>query len=708
MSAKTSSNSRVIVKEEFHGSELSFESGWVAKQAHGSVIVRAGDTVVLCTVCTAPPREGQSFFPMVCEYQEKSYAAGKIPGGFFKREGRPAEHEILTCRLIDRPIRPMFPKGFMDEVQIITTVLSCDEVNEPYTLAICGASAALHISQLPFLGPVAAVKVGRIDGKHVINPSPEEQKKSDIDMVVAATKDSIVMVEGGAQFVPDTEVLKALNFGHEEIKKIISLQEDLRSKVGVEKVEFVPVEDDKALAEKISSFATPKIIEALKITSKHDRKESISAVKADFIESLSEEEAEERRSEINDIFAGIVKHQSRAMIINSKTRIDGRGLTDVRPIECEVGFIPRAHGSALFTRGETQAIVTTTLGTSADTQRIDTLMAKTGEERNFMLHYNFPPYCTGEVKMMRGTARREVGHGALAQRAVEKILPGEDYPYVVRIVSDVTESNGSSSMASVCGGSLSLMDAGVPVKDAVGGVAMGLIKEGEDVAVLTDILGDEDHFGDMDFKVCGSKEGITALQMDIKCTGLSQETMEKALQQAKDGRTHIINEMEKAISKPRQEMSQHAPQIHTMKVNPDKIRDIIGPGGKTIRSIVETTGVKIDVEDDGTVRIASSDGASSKRAIEIIEGLTEEAEIGKVYAGVVKKIVDFGAFVEILPGVEGLVHISQLEDKRVEKVADVVSEGEEVMVRVLDIDRQGKIRLSRKDAMESSEGAAAH
>jgi len=702
MSLKTSENSRVVVKEDFHGSELSFESGWVAKQAGGAVIVRAGDTVVLCTVCTAPPREGQSFFPMVCEYQEKAYAAGKIPGGFFKREGRPGELEILACRLIDRPIRPMFPDGFMNEVQIICSVLSCDEVNEPYTLAICGASAALHISNLPFMGPIAAVKVGRVDGKHVINPTPEELEKSDIDMIVAGTSESIVMVEGGAEFVPDTEVLTALNYGHEEIKKIIALQETLRSKVGVEKEEFVPEEKNEALISRVESLASDKIVASLDITSKSDRKAAVKEIKTEVREALAEE-FPDQEEEIGDLFGSLLKKKSREMVVTKKTRIDGRGLRDVRPIECEVGIIPRAHGSALFTRGETQAIVTTTLGTSADTQRIESLMNKTSEERDFMLHYNFPPYCTGEAKMMRGTSRREVGHGALARRAVEKILPGEDYPYVVRIVSDVTESNGSSSMASVCGGALSLMDAGVPVKNNVGGVAMGLIKEGEDIAVLTDILGDEDHFGDMDFKVCGSKEGITALQMDIKCTGLSQETMEKALEQAREGRSHIISEMEKAISKPREELSQYAPQIKTMKINPDKIRDIIGPGGKTIRSIVETTGVKIDVEDDGTVSIASSDAASCKRAMEIIEGLTEEAEIGKIYAGVVKKVVDFGAFVEILPGVEGLVHISQLEDKRVEKVTDVVNEGEEVMVRVLDIDKQGKIRLSRKDAMEASQ-----
>jgi len=707
MTQKTGANSRTIIKENFHGTELSFESGWGAKQASGSVIVRAGDTMVLCTVCQADPRPGQSFFPMTVEYQERGYAAGKIPGGFFKREGRPGAQEILGCRLIDRPIRPFWPKGFMDEVQIICSVISYDGENEPYTMAICGASAALHISNMPFLGPVAAVKVGRVDGKLVINPKPAEMEKSDIEMVVAGTSESIVMVEGGAEFVPDNEVLDALNFGHEEIKKLIAMQEELRGKVGVEKQEFIPVEPDADLVSKIEGQIADKIKATLKVTDKHERKVGVKAVKTAMKESLladlGEEAFAEKEGEIGGIFDAYLKQASRRMILDEKVRIDGRDFTTVRPIECEVGLVPRAHGSALFTRGETQAIVTATLGTSVDAQRIDNIVTP-GQEKTFLLHYNFPPYCTGEAKMLRGTSRREVGHGALAERALERVIPSqEEFPYVIRIVSDVTESNGSSSMASVCGGTLSMLQAGVPLDKPVSGVAMGLIKDGDDIAVLTDILGDEDHFGDMDFKVCGTREGITALQMDIKCTGLSKETMQSALQQAKDGRVHILDEMAKAITEPSKELSEFAPQIKTIKINPDKIRDIIGPGGKTIRSITESTGVKIDIDDTGSVSIASSDRDSIKRAIDIIEGLTEEAEIGKIYAGVVKKIMDFGAFVEILPGIEGLVHISQLEEKRVENVSDIVSEGEEVMVRVLDIDKQGKIRLSRKEALQDSQ-----
>lgn len=706
MEQKNSANSKVVVSEDFHGVDLSFESGWVAKQASGSVIVRAGGTMVLCTVCSADAREGQNFFPMTVEYQEKAYAAGKIPGGFFKREGRPGEQEILACRLIDRPIRPFWPKGYMNEVQIICSVLSYDKENIPYTLAICGASAALHISDLPFQGPIAAVRVGRVDGKLIINPKPAQVEKCDIDMIVAATKEAIVMVEGGAQFVPDKEVLEALYFGHEEIKKLIALQEDLRSKVGKEKTEFIPVEKDAALVEKVQAALSGGINEAIKVRDKGERKAAISelksSVKESLLSSLGEEAFAEASGDISDIFDSELKSASRKMIVDEKIRIDGRDFSTVRPIECDVDVIPRAHGSSLFTRGETQAYVTTTLGTSVDSQRIDNLV-HSDEEKTFLLHYNFPPYCTGEAKMLRGTSRREVGHGALAERALRPIVPSQkDFPYVLRIVSDITESNGSSSMASVCGGTLSMMQAGVPVKEPVSGIAMGLIKEGEKIAVLTDILGDEDHFGDMDFKVCGSKDGITALQMDIKCTGLSRETMEQALEQAREGRVHILDEMAKAISEPNKELSQFAPQIRSIKINPDKIRDIIGPGGKTIRSITESTGVKIDIEDNGTVNIASDDGESIKRAMDIIEGLTEEAEIGKIYAGVVKKVMNFGAFVEILPGVEGLCHISELENKRVEKVEDVVNEGEEVMVRVLDIDKQGKIRLSRKEALQDS------
>lgn len=704
MAFKSSAELRQTVELPFHGRTLSFESGWMAKQSDGAVVVRSGDTMVLCTVCRADPRPDQSFFPLVCEYQEKGYSAGKIPGGFFKREGRPAEHEILTCRLIDRPIRPLFPDGFMDEVQIICTVVSVDEENEPYTLAICGASAALHISSLPFLGPIAGVKVGRVEGEFICNPSPKQQALSDIDLVVAGTSESLVMVEGGAQIVPEREVIDALYFGHDEIRKIIAAQEQLRELVGKEKVEFVAPEKDQSLVQRVTELAGTKVEEALNVSEKHARREAISQIHADVEEALGEE-FEERKGEVSEIFSKLIKEASRKQIITTNSRLDNRGPEDVRPIECQVGVLPRAHGSALFTRGETQALVSSTLGTAADAQRVDNIVAQ--EDKSFMLHYNFPPYCTGEVKMMRGTARREVGHGALAERALRPAIPSKDFPYVIRIVSEVLESNGSSSMASVCGGSLSLMDAGISIKDAVAGVAMGLIKEGEEVRILTDILGDEDHFGDMDFKVCGTKDGITALQMDIKCTGLSREIMERALEQAKNGRLHILGEMAKAIAEPRTNMSEYAPSIQTISINPDKIKDVIGPGGKTIRSIVESTGVKIDIENDGTVLIASSDQEASKRAIEIINGLTEEAEIGKIYCGVVKRIADFGAFVEILPGIEGLVHISQLEDRHVKNVTDIVKEGDEVMVRVLDIDRQGRIRLSRKEAMQAQEEANA-
>ncbi|MFN8388865.1 MAG: polyribonucleotide nucleotidyltransferase [Bdellovibrionota bacterium] len=698
MTQKLSEQHRVVEEISFHGSNLSIESGWIAKQAGGSVIVRQGDTMILVTVCTAPARKDQDFFPLTVEYQEKAYAAGRIPGGFFKREGRPAESEILVCRLIDRPIRPLFPEGYLDEVQVICTVMSADGIHSPDVLAICGASAALHVSSAPFLGPIAGVRVGRINEKLVINPPRAETASSDLDFVIAGTKEAIVMVEGGAKMVPEAEVLEALYFGHQELQKIIEMQERLRAKVGKQKQEFTPPVADPALVARIKDVVGDKYDKAFSVRNKAERHDAMDAVKTEVMTAVAAE-FPEREKEAKNILHDLAYQISREKLVREKVRIDGRSLTQVRPIECETGVIPRAHGSALFTRGETQAIVTTTLGTSMDAQRIDALTEQT--EKTFMLHYNFPPYSTGEVKMVRGTGRRETGHGALAERALRPMIPsGKEFPYVVRIVSDITESNGSSSMASVCGGSMSLMDAGVKIAEPVGGVAMGLIKEGDQVAVLTDILGDEDHFGDMDFKVCGTKSGITAIQMDIKCTGLSRETMTQALEQAREARIHILGEMAKAIAQPRGEMSKYAPSIKTIKINPDKIRDVIGPGGKTIRSITETTGVKIDISDDGTVNIASSDQEASKRAIDIIMGLTEEAEVGKVYTGVVKRIMDFGAFVEILPGTEGLVHISQLAHERVNQVTDILKEGDEVAVRVLDIDKQGRIRLSRKEAME--------
>lgn len=705
MSFKSSKELKVVVSGDVDGKTISFESGWIAKQAGGSVIARQGDTMVLCTVCSADPRPGQNFFPLTVEYQEKTYAAGKIPGGFFKREARPGEHEILTCRIIDRPIRPMFPDGYMDEVQIICTVISADSENSPDMLALCGASAALSISSLPFMGPVSGVRVGRKDGKFFVNGTPADYKDSDIDLVVAGTSDAIAMVEAGAKMVSESDMLDALDFGHAQIKQINKLQLDLQAKVGKEKVEFVAPEVPADIEARVAAILGNRLSEALAIKEKKARGTMLSELKAEVVAALAEE-FPEQEAVIKDIVSAKSKKAARLQTVNQRIRIDGRDLTTVRPIECEIDILPRVHGSALFTRGETQSIVTTTLGTGDDAQMIDRLSGKT--DRYFMLHYNFPPYCTGEAKMLRGTSRREVGHGALAYRALEQVLPDQtEFPYVIRVVSDVTESNGSSSMASVCGGSMSMAAAGVGIKDMVGGVAMGLIKEGDKFAVLTDILGDEDHYGDMDFKVCGTKQGITALQMDIKCDGLTREIMEQALEQARQARLHILGEMAKAIATPRTELSKYAPQIRSIKINPDKIRDVIGSGGKTIRSICESTGTKIDIQDDGTIKIAAPDGDAIARAIEIIEGLTAEAEIGKIYQGIVKKIVDFGAFVEILPGVEGLLHISQISNERVKAVEDVLSEGEQVPVRVLDIDRAGKIRLSRKEALDAIQEATA-
>ncbi|MCC6932119.1 MAG: polyribonucleotide nucleotidyltransferase [Deltaproteobacteria bacterium] len=692
-----SKESRVIVECPFHGATLSFESGWVAKQAHGAVIARHGDTMVLATACYAKKDGEQDFFPLTVDYQEKAYSAGKIPGGYIKREGRLAEHEILICRLIDRPIRPLFPDGYCDEVQVLVTVLSADGVHNTDTLAICAASAALHVSEIPFGGPIAGVRVGRVNGKLMINPCAEDLEAADINMVVAGSKDAIVMVEGGAKFVPEAEVLDALYYGHEEIKKVCALQEELRAKVGKAKIAFQSPTADTAFVSKVEGIVGGKLGEALRIAGKHERRDTIAAIETEAAAALEAEYPESKKL-VHNHFEGWISQLMRQRILDEAVRIDGRKLDQVRPIEIEMGIIPRAHGSALFTRGETQAIVTTTIGTSDDAQRIDGLHFQ--YEKEFMLHYNFPPYSTGEVKGIRGTGRREIGHGALAERALYQAIPKKNFPYVVRIVSDITESNGSSSMASVCGGCLSLMDAGIPIKEHVAGVAMGLIKDGERVAILTDILGDEDHFGDMDFKVCGSDKGITALQMDIKCSGLSKDTMDKALQQARGGRIHILEKMKEAMPAHREQLSALAPSIQSFKINPDKIRDVIGPGGKMIRSIVESTGVKIDIEDSGIVNVASSDAKAAQKAIEIIKGLTEEAEIGKVYKGIVKRIVDFGCFVEILPNVEGLVHISQLDHSRVQNVSDIVLEGDEINVRVLDIDRQGRIRLSRKDAMD--------
>jgi len=689
-----------IVERQFHGRTLKIESGRIAKQAAGSALVTYGDTMVLVTACYGPEKD-VDFFPLTVDYFEKTYAAGKIPGGFFRREGKLSEKETLVSRLIDRPCRPLFPENFHREVQVIATVLSADDENDSDTLAMVGASAALTVSDLPFEGPISGVRVGRINGKLVINPKQSELPQSDLNFIVAGTKEAIVMVEGGAQEVPEAEVLGALFYAHEELQVINEMQRELQSKVGQPKMEVSAKPYDETLYAAMVKFVSPRISEAVKVREKQARGEAVSAAKQGLIAEFVK--AEDLNSAAVAKLAAKVFEDThykvvRDLALYQGVRLDGRNTTTVRPIAIETGWLPRTHGSALFTRGETQSIVVATLGTESEAQRIDSLMGE--GNKTFMLHYNFPPFSVGETKPMRGPGRREIGHGALAERAVRAILPdAKSFPYVVRIVSEITESNGSSSMATVCGSSLSLMDAGVPIKAPVAGVAMGLIKSDDKYVVLTDILGDEDHLGDMDFKVCGTNKGITALQMDIKIKGLDREIMDKAMSQARDGRLHILGEMGKAISSPRSALSKFAPKIVTIKINPDKIRDVIGPGGKTIRSITESCGVKMEVTDDGTVSIASNDDAKVKNAIAIIESLTQEAVVGKIYKGIVKRLADFGAFVEIIPGTDGLVHISQISEEKIRRVDDVLSEGDEVMVKVLEIDRQGKIRLSMKEAI---------
>lgn len=686
------------IELEYHGRPLSIEVGRMAKQADGAALVRYGETVVLVTSVAAKELMGDTdFFPLTVDYQEKTFAAGKIPGGFFKREGRPSEKEILTCRLIDRSIRPLFSDGLRCETQVIATVLSADRENDPDVVAMLGASVALEVSDIPFNGPLAGVRIGRVQGEWVINPTQSQLQDSDIDIFLSGSRDAIVMVEGGARMVPEDMILEALFLGHEAIQPLLDVQEEIKREVGKSKRSIPPVEPDKGMIQRVEELARDKILQAIAIPEKQERYQRLDEVKGEVLSQALLEDPE-REKEIRAIFEELKRNYFRQLIIKERRRIDGRGLKEVRPITCEVEVLPRTHGSALFTRGETQALVVTTLGTTSDEQKIDALI---GEHfKKFMLHYNFPPFSTGEVKFLRGPSRREIGHGALAERALLPVLPKEEeFPYTIRIVSEVLESNGSTSMATVCGGSLSLMDAGVPIAAPVAGIAMGLIKEGDQVRVLSDILGDEDHLGDMDFKVAGTREGITALQMDIKIAGVTREVMREALYQAKEGRIGILEVMDATISEPRREISGHAPRIITLKVKPEKIREIIGPGGKVIRGIVEETGVKMDVEDDGTVTIASSDEAATRKAVEMVQRITAEAEIGKIYRGTVRKIVDFGAFVEILPGTDGLVHISQLAPERVRRVADVLKEGDEVLVKVLEIDRQGKIKLSRKEAL---------
>lgn len=689
------------VTSNIDGKILNIETGRVACESSGAVVVTMGETVVLVTaVSTDEVREGIDFLPLTVDFQEMSYAAGKIPGNFFRRDmGRPSEKEMLTSRLIDRPLRPLFPDNYNFETQVIASVLSFDKENDPDPLGILGASAAITISDIPFGGPVGSVRVGRVDGKFIAFPTLEEQERSDINLIVAGTKEAVVMVEGDGEFVSEDEMLEAIFFGHKSLQPIIDAQIDFRESVGKEKRHFIPAEKDEQIKARVAEIGEPLVRGVLSCPEKMVRQKKRSEAIDYIMESLKEECGDKER-EIKDAVYDLEKKLARHMILKEGKRIGDRQFNEVRPIECLVGVLPRVHGSALFTRGETQAMVLTTLGTERDEQKIESIYGDS--YRKFTFHYNFPPFSVGEAKRLGAPGRREIGHGALARRAIFPILlEKEDFPYAVRVVSEILESNGSSSMASVCGASLSMMDAGVPVKDPVAGVAMGLVSEGDDVAILTDIIGDEDHFGDMDFKVTGTKSGITALQMDIKISGLKKEIMAKALYQAKEARMHILDEMDKAISQSRPEISKYAPRITTINVKPEKVRDVIGPGGKMIRHITLTTGTQINIDDDGKVLIASVEGEGMDKAIEMIEDIVREAEIGKFYLGKVVKIMDFGAFVEVLPGSEGLVHISQLANERVNKVTDILKEGDEVLVKVIDIEN-GKIRLSRKAALGHS------
>ncbi|NJD90585.1 MAG: polyribonucleotide nucleotidyltransferase [Geobacter sp.] len=686
------------VELEFGGRTLSIETGKMAKQANGAVVVRSGDTMVLVTaVASKGIKDGQDFFPLTVNYQEKAYAGGKIPGGFFKREARPSDPDTLPCRLIARPIRPLFPETFLNDTQIMATVISADKDNDPGILSMIGASAALEVSDIPFFGPIAGVKVGRVNGEFIANPTAEQLELSDMEIIVAASRDAICMVEGGADVLSEDVMLDAIFFGHKAVQPILDAQEELKAKAGVAKREVLPPVVDTELKAKVAALAQARIKEAVKIVSKQERHNVIDAVIDETVAALASD-YEGRNKEIKGFVGDLEYELVREHIIKDGERIDGRDTTTIRPITTEVSLLPRVHGSALFTRGETQALVAATLGTSIDQQRIDSLYGES--KKTFLLHYNFPPYSVGETSFRLAPGRREIGHGALAERALKAVLPKhDDFPYTIRIVSETLESNGSSSMATVCGGSLSMMDAGIPIKAPVAGIAMGLIKEGDDVAILSDILGDEDHLGDMDFKVAGTAEGVTALQMDIKITGVSRDIMKKALEQARAGRLHILGKMAETIAASREDMSSYAPRITTIFVKTDKIRDVIGTGGKNIRNITETTGVVVDIDDTGRINIASNDKAACDLAIKMIRDLTAEAEEGKLYSGIVKKIMDFGAFVEIFPGTDGLVHISELDTERVKNVSDVLKEGDKVLVKCIGIDKQGKIKLSRKEAL---------
>ena len=692
-----------------NGRTLTIETGEIAKQANGSALVTYGDTVVLAAVTAATDDRGElDFFPLTVDYRERTYAAGKIPGGFFKREGRPGEKETLTSRIIDRPLRPLFPSGYNKETQILCTVLSVDNENDPDIVALIAASAALTVSDVPFLGPVGAVRMGYTDHQIVVNPTNGELERGQLNMVVAGSQEAIVMVEGGALELSEGIVLSALETAHQALQACIDIQLQLQQRVGKAKLPVAPPVIDETLQQNVHAMAHEQLKAALATPGKQERQEAVATLEQKVVkafESSDEPDMAPSAKTIKAFLHDMESAEMRRQILEEGRRADGRGLADIRPISGRVSMLPRTHGSALFTRGETQALVVATLGTQSDEQTIDDLGGKTS--KRFMLHYNFPSYSVGEVRPLRGPGRREIGHGALAERAIRPVIPShESFPYTLRVVSDIMESNGSSSMATVCGSALALMDAGVPIKAPVAGIAMGLIAEGEGVAILSDILGVEDHLGDMDFKVAGTAQGITAIQMDIKTTGVSREIMAQALEQARQGRMHILQEMQGILGGPRVETSAYAPRIVTLKINKDKVREVIGPGGKTIRGIIEATGVTIDIEDDGTVLIASANETASQEAVQMVRELTKEAEIGQIYMGTVRKIMDFGAFVEIFPGTDGLLHISQISEKRVNKVSDEVQEGDRIMVKVLEVDRNGRIKLSHKEAVRDQEAAA--
>ncbi len=689
------------VSLELGGRRYFIEVGKVAKQASGATWIQYGETVVLTAAVASKDPIDKDFFPLSVEYREKTYAAGRIPGGFFKREGRPTEKEILSSRLIDRPLRPLFPDGYRNEIQIMTTVLSSDQANDSDVLGVTGASAALMISDIPFPEPVSAVRVGQVAGALVLNPTHQELQESTLDLVVAATDTNIVMVEAGAREVQEKTIVEALEFAHEAIRALNKLQHELKARVGKPKRAFPLPHRDEALVKLIAAAYGEKVKTANKLPEKKARQDALDAVLSEAVALFEESHAGSAKT-VKHVIADLEEKEVRRLIVGEKRRPDGRGFDDMRNVTCETGVLPRTHGSAIFTRGQTQALVVATLGTKVDEQRVEELEGQSW--KSYMLHYNFPPYSVGEVRPFRGPGRREIGHGALAERAIEPLIPTDiDFPYTIRIVSDILESNGSSSMATVCGGSLSLMDAGVPIKAHVAGVAMGLVKEGEQFAILTDIQGVEDHLGDMDFKVAGTRTGITALQMDIKIAGVSYQLMADALEKARKARMHLLDVMEATLAKPRPELSPYAPRIYIMMIDPDKIREVIGPGGKMIKKISAETGTQIDIEDTGEVRIAAFSGADGDRAREIIRSITEDPEIGRIYQGVVRRVVPFGAFVEISPGKDGLVHISELEPKRVERVEDVINEGDTVLVKVIGIDREGKIKLSRKQALPGHE-----